>query len=91
MQPEAREVAVDQIDQAIAAAEAPAPEPLQQVTVTIASTGRHVVIAFPPDMTDAEALEFVGWVGTQLRIALAQQRASAAGPQLWTPPAVRAQ
>lgn len=73
---------MDQIDQAVkAASEAPA-EAHRQVTVTIATTGRHVVVSFPVDMTDGEALEFVGWIGSGLRQALAEERAQHAGPRL---------
>jgi len=67
----------DQIDAAIAATEQPVAEQLEQVTVTISSTGRHFVIAFPTDATDSELLEFSGWIGNQLRLVLAQRRAAA--------------
>lgn len=55
-----------------------ASEPVEkhaQLNVTISSTGRHVGISFPVDMTDGELLEFVGWCGTNLRLSLAQERA----------------
>lgn len=68
----------DQIDEAIAATEpiakAPPAEPLT-ITVTIASTGRKVALTFPKDLTDSELLEFIGWEGTNLRVALANERA----------------
>ncbi len=76
---------MDPIEKAIAAAgEAPA-EAHRKVTVTIASTGRHIVLSFPLDMTDSEALEFVGWVGSSLRQALSDERAKRAGPQILVP------
>jgi hypothetical protein len=34
-----------------------------------------VVIAWPPDMTEGELLEFVGWLSTNLRLELAKRRA----------------
>lgn len=71
----------DPIDEAIAATNAPS-EIHEQTTVTISSTGRHVVISFPQDMTESELFEFVGWSANQLRVALAQRRAQQAGPQL---------
>jgi hypothetical protein len=64
----------DPIDAAVEAVERPA-QAMEQTTVTISSTGRPVVIAWPPDMTDGELLEFVGWLSTNLRLELAKRRA----------------
>jgi hypothetical protein len=64
--------AADQITEAIAAGGAA--EEHRQVTVTLSSTSRHVVISFPVDITDSELLEFTGWVGSSLRLGLAQDR-----------------
>lgn len=76
---------MDQLDQAIKAASEPTAEAHRQVTVTISTTGRHVVVSFPVDLTDSEALEFVGWVGSGLRQALAEERAQRTGPRLIVP------
>jgi hypothetical protein len=76
---------MDQIDAVAAAAAEPTAEEHRQVTVKIATTGRHVVISFPVDMTDSEALEFIGWLGSDLRQALAQERATRVGRGLIVP------
>lgn len=75
---------MDPTDEAIASSAQPT-EQLTQLTVTIASTGRHVVIAFPLDMTDGELLEVIGWAATNLRAALAQERAKGAGGRIILP------
>ena len=38
--------------------------PLLQLGVTIASTGRTVMLAVPTDLSAAELLEFVSWLTT---------------------------
>jgi len=58
---------------------------MEQVTVTIATTGRPVVIGFPQDMTDSELLEFVGWCGQNLRVHLFQRRNAVAGGRIMGP------
>ena len=61
----------DTVDQAIAAAQ---PQQLVQRSITINSTGRMIVIAHPPDMTDEELLSFIGWASGPLRVMLDQER-----------------
>jgi hypothetical protein len=65
----------DKIDAAIEAAAAEPPEAHSQTTVRISSTGRHVVMSFPTDMTDQELLEFIGWLGASFRLGLIGERA----------------
>lgn len=71
----------DPIDAAINAAAAPTVQ-MEQLQVTIASTGRPFVVAFPSDLTDAELLEIIGWQGTALRTHLAENRAKTAGGRI---------
>jgi hypothetical protein len=54
---------MDPVDAAIAASQQPGQVQLQQVgPVVIGSTGRPVVMAVPPDLTDDELLEFASWL-----------------------------
>lgn len=76
---------MDPVDQAIAAAAEMQPITLEQRELTIASTGRPFVLAFPPDMTEAELFEVVGWMANNLRIHLAQRRQSAPAARLVLP------
>lgn len=79
----------DPVDDAIKAAEAQPPaEVHQSVTVQISSTGRHVILSFPQDLTEAELFEFVGWASNQLRIGLAQERAKRGGGRIILPAGV---
>jgi hypothetical protein len=55
---------------------------MEQMQVTISSTGRPFIVAFPTDMTDAELLEVIGWAGTTLRGHLAANRAKTAGGRI---------
>jgi hypothetical protein len=64
------------LDDTVAAVTGTPTVQMEQVTVTIATTNRPVQIAYPLDMSDAELLEFVGWLSVQLRIHLAQRRAA---------------
>lgn len=78
---------MDQVGAAVKAveereAEAQSVEEHAQVNLTITSTGRHVVFSYPVDLTDGELLEWIGFLGNNLRQALIAQRAAAAGPQL---------
>lgn len=66
------------IDQAIASANKQSVE-MEQITVTIASTGRPVMIAFPRDATDSELLEVIGWMATTLRSHVATNKRPGAG------------
>lgn len=76
---------MDPVDEAIAAAAAqPRTFQMQQHSVTIASTGRPFVMAVPVDVTEAELLEIVGWVGRDLRLAL-QQRQRTTRPRIVIP------
>lgn len=70
---------MDPVDAAIAAAADQQPITLEQREVTIASTGRPVVIAFPPDMTEAELFELVGWMANPLRMELHRRRVTKLG------------
>lgn len=72
------------LDSAIAAAEA-APIAMEQVTVTISTTKRPFVVAFPPDLTDQELLEVIGWMGQGLRLKLLANRQTAAGGRIVLP------
>jgi len=74
----------DALDEAIEGA-AKRPVEMEQVTVTIATTGRPVVIAFPSDMTDQELLEFMGWMGQGLRLKLLANRQRTAGGRIVLP------
>lgn len=54
----------DKVDAAIAAVESPQPPSAQEMIefpIRIASTGRLVMLAVPPDLTDAEAIEWAAW------------------------------
>lgn len=65
----------DKIDGAIAATEAQPPaQALVEVPIRIASTGRLVVVSVPPDLTDAEALEWSAWFTGTLVPGLRAQR-----------------
>lgn len=66
---------VDPVGAAVAAAEEKV-ETHNQINLTISSTGRHVLLSHPVDMTDGELLELVGFLGSTLREALARDRAS---------------
>lgn len=67
----------DPIDAAIAAAAAgDALEAYTSVQLTLnRSSGRVVMLGVPGDMTEAEALELVGWLGNGLMAHLASVRA----------------
>lgn len=69
----------DPIDAALAAAEAPTQVAMVERMVTISSTGRPVVVAYPQDVTDGELLEFVGWVGSRLLGELRAERLKKGG------------
>ena len=76
----------DKIGAAIAAIEQPAPVQLRQWTATIASTGRTAAILLPPDATDGEIAEFVGWVLGPVMATYRQERAQPAARILVPPP-----
>ena len=71
----------DAIDAAIAEADKPTVQ-MEQLQVTISSTGRPFIVMFPSDMTDAELLEVIGWQGTALRGHLVEKRAKTAGGRI---------
>lgn len=56
--------ALDPIDAAITAAEAPAPVAMREFRVTIRSTGRPGAVLLPANASDAEIAEFAGWLLT---------------------------
>lgn len=45
-------------------------EPQRQKLLTLASTGRHVLLSYPVDMTDDELLDFAAWLLTGFRTEL---------------------
>lgn len=45
-------------------------EPHYQKLLTLASSGRHIIISYPRDMTDVELLDFLGWTTHELRQSL---------------------
>lgn len=67
----------DPIAAAIAATEQPEQIPvvMQQIPVTIASTGRPAVIAIPADASDGEIAEVAGWMLTSVMAAFRAKRA----------------
>lgn len=71
----------DRVDAAIAAAEAPGPieVELRQFPVVISSTGRPAVLAVPPDLSESELLELMGWMAVYVRGELARARQPLAG------------
>lgn len=38
--------------------------------LTLESTGRHILISFPPDLTNQELLDFISWLATGFRANL---------------------
>lgn len=77
---------VDKVDEAIAAVEAAPPTvEMIQIPVTIASTGRPANVALPVDCTDAELLEFAGWLLTGVAGHFRTQRAKTAGGRIIVP------
>lgn len=64
----------DPVADAIAATSTPADNQvkMEQTTVTIASTGRPMIIAYPQDMSDEELLEVLAWMAGPLRGHLQQ-------------------
>ncbi len=64
----------DAIDAAVNAASQPKAEPRAQVPVTIASTGRTVLINVPADLSDAEFIELTGWWTTAFYRGLVEAR-----------------
>ena len=77
-------MAADKIDEAIAQTAAPTVEMIQ-IPVTIASTGRPANVALPTDCTDAELVEFTGWLLTNVAGHFRQQRAKTAGGRIIVP------
>lgn len=64
---------------------APPAVPIEQITITIASTGRPLLLGIPVGMTESELLEVIGWMGTALRQHLIAQRARTAGGRIIVP------
>lgn len=44
----------------------------RQKLLTLASTGRHIVVSFPDDLTDQELLDFLGYLTHEFRAQLPQ-------------------
>lgn len=58
---------------------------IEQINLTIASTGRPFMLGIPTGMTESELLEVIGWLGTDLRRHLIAQRAQTAGGRILLP------
>lgn len=64
----------DQIDQAIAAAAEPDPIRMIAIPVQLSSSGRPAQINIPEDATDGELADLAGWLLTQVRAHVAENR-----------------
>lgn len=69
----------DPIDAAIAAADQPTVQ-MEQLTITISSTGRPFIITWPSDLSEAELFEVVGFLTTGLRGEVIKRAAKRADP-----------
>ncbi|MES2210974.1 MAG: hypothetical protein V4515_12455 [Chloroflexota bacterium] len=78
-------MAIDQIDAAVAAAEAPHPVSVREFRVTISSTGRPAAVLLPTDATDAEIAEFAGWLLTQVVGTYRAERERGPASRLFVP------
>ena len=67
----------------------PAPVTLREFNVTIASTGRGLVLATPLEVTEAELVEFAGWILTALIPGLRADRERGAAARIVLPVGVR--
>lgn len=65
----------DPIAAAIEATEQPPAVQMTQLQVTISSTGRPFIVAFPVDMTDGELAEAAGWMLSSVLQGLRAERA----------------
>lgn len=61
---------------------------LQQIPITISSTGRPCIIAVPPDVTDSELAELCGWMLTGLMNAKRNERAQSPASRILVPSGV---
>lgn len=64
---------------------APPAVAIEQINITIASTGRPFLMGIPVGMTEPELLEVIGWMGTALRQHLITQQAKTAGGRILLP------
>lgn len=82
------EEVVDQIAEAIAKVEGERTVTMCEVPVTIASTGRPVVLHVPVDLDDRELLELGAFILVSMRpwIQQALGGVQPGRPSLWTPP-----
>ncbi len=74
---------IDQLDAALAAAEAPKPVAVREFRVTISSTGRPAAVLLPADATDAELAELAGWLLTQVLGTYRAERERGPGVRLF--------
>lgn len=76
----------DRLDAAIAAEAAkPVEVAMQQINVTISSTGRPAIIVIPNDVSDSELAELAGWVLTAVLNAKRAEREKGAASRILVP------
>lgn len=63
----------DQLERAIASAEAPKTISVEQVQVTLAPDGRPAIFVLPADLSDVEAIELVGALYQAIRYVVAKR------------------
>lgn len=76
----------DQVGAAIAATDTAAPATLVELPVQFASSGRHAILALPPDLTDNEVHELTGYLVLVLPAVIAKLAQNRTSARLWTPP-----
>jgi hypothetical protein len=79
--------AKDPLDAAIdaveaAAVDAPEPITLDQANLVLNSSGRPLIVAFPPDMSETEILDLMAWASVTLAAIMRTRRAAAAKPKI---------
>lgn len=65
----------DKVGAAIETAAKPVPIEMQQIQVTIGSTGRPAILVLPSDVTDGELAEVCGYMLTRVLFAKRAERA----------------
>jgi hypothetical protein len=81
----------DKIDDAIAATVDDGPTiEMMGIPVQLSSSGRPARVDLPADVTDAELIDLIGWLGTTVRAA-ARERAAGAASRLFVPARLRQQ
>jgi hypothetical protein len=71
--------AKDPIDAAVKATEPPTVN-MEQLTITISSTGRPFIVGWPTDLTESELFEVIGFLTTGLRGEVLKRAAKRADP-----------